>query len=145
MKITKLQTQKIHVLLPSQHKTDPEAKKRLVRQFTSRHDHSSTRNLTFDQANMLIKHLGGSAITYDNWALYDVENASHRKIRSICWQLGWTIFVPSKGRVDVDIYRLSEWLKSYRSPVQKPITKMSPKELSKVIWALESITQKQYS
>ena len=132
MKITTAQIQKIHAILGKHGTIDPEHKAMLVRQFTSHPSSTSTKDLSFTDANMLIRHLGGTALNYENWGLFDYKKKQHRAVLSLCHQLNW---VKNKR---VDLVRLSEWLKS-KSPVKKPLLKMQSTEVSKVIYALQRI------
>lgn len=122
---------------------DKELKKLLVQQACQDESKTSTNDLTHAQANQLIVHLGGKPVYYDNWALFDKTKASHRQILSLCIQYGWS--VPHATRDEVaDLGRLSEWLKSERSPVNKKLKDMTPQEVSKVISALENMVNKKY-
>ena len=139
MKILNSQIKKIHTLLPPGIKNDPDQKKNLIQQYTGDWNKTSTKDLTLDQANRLIVRFGGKPITYENWAFFDHTKASHRNILSICSQMNWTVYDNDKGRYFADLYRLSEWLKSAKSPVKKPLQKMTPKEVSKIIVALSNM------
>ena len=103
----------------------------------------STNDLTFDQANKIIKQLKGTPYEYDNWAYFDKKNQRHRYIISLCHQIGWTKPSERYGKI-ADLPRLSAWLKSGKSPVRKKLKSMSYPELTKIINALESILRKKY-
>lgn len=139
MKILNTQIQKIHALLPSGIKNDPDQKKNLVQQYTGDWNKTSTKDLTQDQANQIIVRFGGTPIKYENWAFFDYKNAAHRNILSLCMQMGWQVETKLKNVYVADLYRLSEWLKSKKSPVKKPLQKMTPQEVSKIIVALSNI------
>ena len=134
MQITKAQIIKIHTILNKRGEVDAEQKARLVRQFTGDPERSSTKDLTFNDANMLLRHIGGTALSYENWALFDCQNKQHRAILSLCHQMSW---ITEYRRVD--LVRLSEWLKSKKSPVKKPLKKMTTREVSKIIVALQNM------
>ncbi len=134
MKISKQQNNKIWAILPNHYKIDANLRADLVRQFTNDYHKSSMADLSFDEGNMLLKSLGHSAISYDNWAFYDKDNAQHRKVLSTLYTLGWT-----KNTLP-DLVRLSEWLKSEKSPVPKPLNDMNPKQVSRIIYVLEKMT-----
>lgn len=72
-----------------------------------------------------------------NWGLFDNDNQAHRQLISLCYQAQWT--TPYKGRNVADTLRLSEFLKSDKSPVNKALKKMTKEEVSKVIVAFEGI------
>lgn len=139
MKILNSQIQRIHILLPAGIRTNPDQKKQLVQQYTCDYKKTSTKDLTFGQANELIEKLGGTPINYDNWAFFDYKKASHRNILSLCIQNNWQVWNNKKGDYVADLFRLSEWLKSVKSPVKKPLNKMTSKEVSKIIVALENM------
>lgn len=142
MEILNTQIQRIHTLLPEVIKNDADQKKALVQQFTGDWNRTSTKDLTLDQANDLIVKLGGKPIRYENWAFFDAKNNKHRYILSVLLQAGWAVWSPDKNHYVADLYRLSEFLKSDKSPVKKPLNKMNDKELSKVIFVLEKIASK---
>ncbi len=139
MKILKSQIKKIHALLPPGIKNDPDQKKSLIQQYTSDWNKTSTKDLTLDQANEIIIRFGGKPITYENWAFFDNTKASHRNILSLCSQMDWTVYNKDKDMYYADLYRLSEWLKSAKSPVKKPLQKMNKSEISKIIVALSNM------
>jgi len=139
MNILKSQIVRIHTLLPDILKKDKEQKKFLVQKFTGDWNKTSTKDMTIEQANDLIVRLGGQAIQYDNWAYFDAKLAAHRNILSLCMQLRWQVYNDFKCHYYADLYRLSEWLKSKRSPVNKPLLKMNKTELSKIIVALNNM------
>ena len=79
----------------------------------------------------------------ENWGLFDKNNQQHRTILSLLRQLQWT--KKHDRHIEVaDIERFSNWLKSDLSPVKKPLKSMEPKEVSKIIGALEAMQSKKY-
>lgn len=74
-----------------------------------------------------------------NWGAFDKNNRQHRQIMSILRQMNWTVTNERWGEVADMSGRFSNWLKSSRSPVQKPLMDMNPSEVSKVIYALEKV------
>jgi len=145
MNITNQQIKIIHTLLPDVYKKDKEQKQELIYQFTNDYDKTSTKNLTFTQANDMIIRFGGKAVGYDHWGLFDVKNGSHRKVLSLCQEIGWTIYNDNQKRNVADIYRLSEFLKSKKCPINLPLKKMTPLQISrKLIPALEGIGNSTY-
>lgn len=138
MKILNSQIKKIHTLLPPGIKNDSDQKKNLIQQYTGDWKKTSTKDLTLDQANEIIIRFGGKPITYENWAFFDVKKNRHLQILSLMHQIGWSVEkVP--GEHYADLYRLSEFLKSDKSPIKKPLNKMNDKELSKLIYVLKKI------
>ena len=74
----------------------------------------------------------------ENWAVFDKSNQKHRVILSCMYQAQWTVPNDKYGEIP-DMERLSNFLKSDRSPVKKPLKDMQPFELEKVIAALNGI------
>ena len=139
MKITNLQIKIIHTLIPAVYKEDKDQKKGLIHQFTGNYKKTSTKDLTFNQANEMIIRFGGKPVNYDHWGLFDAKNGAHLKVLNVLQEIGWIIYNEQQKRNVADIYRFSEWLKSNKAPVQKPLKRMQPKEVSKIITALEGI------
>lgn len=144
MKIANQQIQIIHTLLPIEIKSDPEAKAALISQFTGSIHKTSTKYLSFYQANELIKSLNGKPL-YNveivpegnrSFFHFDSQNKQHRTILSLAHQYGWEKRYEDK--FVVDMARLAEWLMT-KAPVKKALGKQSPKELSKTITALENM------
>jgi hypothetical protein len=123
-------------------KNDKELKAAFVVQQTQDFTKSSTNDLTHKQANNIIQELGGKPLVYDNWAFFDKNITSQMKIISAAMDYGMTVPHPRYTEI-CDLGRLSEWLKN-QGPVKKPIKKMTPKEISKTIVALESMALKQH-
>lgn len=111
---------------------------------TGSNDKTSLNDLSFEQANKILKQQGGSVVkaSVDAWGRFDKANSKHRYILSLCHQLGWVTEV--KGRTVANTNELAKWLRSTRSPVQKPLSKMTELEVSKIIKALEEITKKKW-
>ena len=66
-----------------------------------------------------------------------------KTILSLLRQAQWVVKNEKWGEVP-DINRLSEFLKSDKSPVNKPLKKMEPLEVSKIIEALKGIVKSKY-
>lgn len=79
---------------------------------------------------------------YSFFAMFSYKNNQYRMILSLAHQLGWIL--ENKPQI-VDLHRLGSFIKSEKSPVRKPLCKMSVKECSKLISALESMVKKKYS
>lgn len=138
MESSKAQRQYIHKLC----RYDKEAKEEAVAALTGGRT-DSTSSMTFNEANHLIKRLGGTPLPYDNWALFNNKKASHKLILSLAIQLQWSVWNDKYGAI-ADLERISEWLKSNKSPVNKPLMNMSPEEVSKIIVAFENMIKKRY-
>lgn len=78
-----------------------------------------------------------------NWGLFDNKNQQHKAILSQLRTLQWTVPSEKWGEV-ADLDRLSEFLKSDKSPINKPLKDMNEKELSKMISCFESMVTKKY-
>jgi hypothetical protein len=139
IKITMNQRKRIFALLPTALKEDCEQRQMMVARYTKDSNRKSLNDLYFDEANKVIENYGGIAFNYDNWAFFDSLISQHRKIMSVCHDLHWTIYSTEKQQYIVDLKSLSEFLKSKKCPVNKPLKVMDTKELSKVIYALEQI------
>ena len=86
---------------------------------------------------------GGRGHSKGNWGLFDKNNQQHKTILSLLRQAQWVVKNEKWGEVP-DINRLSEFLKSDKSPVNKPLKKMEPLEVSKIIEALKGIVKSKY-
>lgn len=78
-----------------------------------------------------------------NWGLFDKNNQQHKTILSLLRQAQWVVKNDKWGEVP-DINRLSAFLKSDKSPVNKPLKKMEHLEVSKIIEALKGIVKSKY-
>lgn len=138
MQATKEQKKYIHVNVPNR-----DTKEEWVQWATKDVDKISCNDLTFEQANKVIKELGGKPFIspYRSWATFDKENSQHKHILSLCIQYGWCSTHEKYGEV-ANLDRLGEWLKNdSKCPVHKPLRQMEPKELSKIIIALEGMVK----
>jgi hypothetical protein len=78
-----------------------------------------------------------------NWALFDKNNQQHKGLLSQLRTLGWVVKSDKWGEV-ADLNRLSDFLKSDKSPVKMPLKKMTPEEVSKIIECFKSMVKKKY-
>lgn len=110
---------------------------------------TSCNDLSFDQANTILKQMGMQPIAASKedsalfWAYFDKKNSKHMQIMSLLHQVLWRKRHPKYGMVP-DLERFGSWLQSDKSPVQKPLKKMTPQECSKIITALEGILKNLY-
>jgi len=86
---------------------------------------------------------GGRSHSKSNWGLFDNKNQQHKAILSQLRTLQWVVPSEKWGEV-ADLDRLSEFLKSDKSPINKPLKDMDEKELSKMISCFESMVTKKY-
>lgn len=98
-------------------------------------------NATKKQLQTIVQ--GGRGQGKSNWGLFDKNNQQHKTILSLLRQAQWVVPNGKWGEVP-DINRLSEFLKSDKSPVNKPLKKMEPSEVSKIIEALKGIVKSKY-
>lgn len=106
---------------------------------------SSAKELTQEEIQAVFRYFkvpAQSESEAKNYAYFDKGNRQHRTVLSLALQLGW---VSPQNPDHADLERLGRWLASPRSPVRKPLKKMNPKELSKIISALENIILKSLS
>lgn len=79
----------------------------------------------------------------ENWGLFDKNNKQHLTVLAQMRTAQWVIPNDKYGEVP-DLERLSEFLKSEKSPINKPLKKMEPWEVSKVIEAFKGIVKSKY-
>lgn len=126
-----------------------EIKNEWVQWVTGDTSRTSLKSITHDQAIKIMHQQTGSTDrsrpvpTEDNWALFDNTNTQHRTILAQMRTAQWVVPHEKHGEVP-DLERLSEFLKSDKSPVNKPLKQMEPWELSKIIEALKGIVKSKY-
>lgn len=86
---------------------------------------------------------GGRTHSKSNWGLFDKNNQQHKTILSLLRQAQWVVPNGKWGEVP-DINRLSDFLKSDNSPINKPLKDMEPQEVSKIIEAFKGIIKSKY-
>lgn len=103
---------------------------------------TSLKTITQAQAKRIIRTQEGTTHEpkADNWAFFDKENPKHKLILSLCRQAQWVEKSEKYGEV-VDLERLSNFLKSSRCPINKPLKQMNALELEKIITVIESIVK----
>lgn len=104
---------------------------------------TSLKSLTQAQAVRIIKAQTGTEPQEDNWGLFDKNNKQHLTILAQMRTAQWVVPSDKYGEVP-DLERLSEFLKSEKSPINKPLKKMEPWEVSKVIEAFKGIVKSKY-
>lgn len=117
---------------------NPEVKADLVFQITKDPKKTSTTDLTVSQAQQLINKLT------THWGKFDNSRRDHRKILSLIQQAGHTKFSPKHDKNVADIDWLSNFLKTEKAPVRKPLMDMAASEVNKTIIALEGIVKSRY-
>lgn len=85
---------------------------------------------------------------YKLWSFFESSNKQHRTVLSCAMEYGWDMVHPKTGKIVTDLGKLDKWLRGKytngQSPVKKPLLDMTSEELSKVIYALEKMTEKKY-
>lgn len=104
---------------------------------------TSLKSLTQAQAVRILKAQTGTEPQEDNWGLFDKDNRQHLTLLAYMRTAQWTTPNGKHGEV-ADIERLSDWLKSDKSPINKPLKKMQPWEVSKIIEAFKGIVKSKY-
>lgn len=104
---------------------------------------TSLKSLTQAQAVRILKAQTGTEPQDDNWGLFDKDNKQHLTLLAYMRTAQWTTQNGKHGEV-ADIGRLSDFLKSDKSPVRKPLKKMQPLEVSKIIEAFKGIVNSKF-
>lgn len=113
-------------------------------QWATDSNQTSLRSITQEQAVKIIKAQEGIQNVEElSWSKFDKSNPKHKLILSLLRQANWTKEHPTYGEV-ADLERLDLFLKSDKSPVKKPLKKMSGEETEKVIKALKGIVKHRY-
>lgn len=119
-----------------------EIKNEWVQWVTGDNNKTSLRNITQAQAVRIIKQQTGSDSSgaVENWGAFDKENAQHRYILSILRTANIVVKSEKWGEVPDTAGWLNRFLQSPKSPIKKPLKKMSSTEVSKIITALENVS-----
>jgi hypothetical protein len=138
MEATKEQKKLIAINTPNK-----EIKEEWVQWATCEVKKTSTNDLTFEQANLILDKLGLRPRVPDNWAVFDSKNPKHRLLMSLMRTAQWVVPHDKFGEV-ADMKRLSDWLQTPKSPISKPLQMMEPEELEKIIKAFKGIVKSKY-
>jgi hypothetical protein len=143
MVISSKQIQQVQTILSKQ---ELDRDERL--QFLSTHfkrEITTTKDLTSIEADDLIYFLNTGKKTTSNWAFFDkAKFSSERKLLwSYLYQAQWVVKNEKYNEVP-DLERLSNFLKSPKSPVNKPLKKWNKAEWSKILHAFRNIVKFQY-
>lgn len=131
------------IMKNAQYKVD--IKDEWVQWVTADVNRTSLRTITQAQAKKIIvaqeglEPLNQSKQSSENWGLFDKYNSQHKRIQS---NLRAANIVVKNGRHG-EVADMKGWfnrfLKSDKSPVKKPLKKMTPQEVSKIIKALDGV------
>jgi hypothetical protein len=143
MQVTKDQIKRIHVHLHKDVINEPEAKKAFVYSFTSDPERTSTKHLTFEEANQALISLGAKPfkrpfVRLDNWQKFDYKKKSHMNILSLLKQMDWQYKSDVSNRYFADMVRFGNWLQT-KAPIKKPLNEMNANEVSITIVVLEKM------
>lgn len=117
-----------------------------VQWVTNDNSRTSLRSITHDQAiKIMHQQTGTKPLQEDvnNWGEFNKDNRQHLTLLAYMRTAQWTVPNEKHGEV-ADLARLSDWLKSDKSPVSKPLKKMEPWEVSKIIEAFKGIVKSKY-
>jgi hypothetical protein len=140
--ITPFQIKRIMTLC----KSDKDEKEYWVKWATDDPNRTSLKSITHNEAIQIIQALqNGTVINQqtENRATFDKNNPKHKMILSLCRQANWTVTHEKHGEV-ADLNRLNNWLHSDKCPVPKPLMKMDPSEIQRIIKALTGIVKSIY-
>ncbi len=104
---------------------------------------TTTKELSKIEADEVLYFLNTGKTKNYEWGHFDNQNRQHRTLLSLLRQAQWTVPNERHGEVP-DLERLSNFLKSSKSPVNKPLLKMTKQEVSKIITAFEGIVKHKY-
>jgi hypothetical protein len=140
MEITKTQIKQVQTIL-SGHKLDRDERLDFISGQLNR-EVLSTKDLTQVEADELIYFLNTGKTSKANWAFFDkTKFIGERKLLwSYLYQAQWTIPHETLNEVP-DLERLSNFLKSPKSPVKKPLKQWNKEEWSKMIIVFENIVK----
>lgn len=114
---------------------DKELEALMVQEITKDENKKSAKDLSITQAQGLIKSLT------THWARFRKDKKQHMYILSLLRQMGWTERSERYGII-ADMDRLSDFLKSKKSPINKPLQDMDTTELQTLINCFESMLGK---
>jgi hypothetical protein len=135
MKANAKQKQLIHVNAPTR-----DIKEEFVQWATEDVNKISCNDLSFDQANAILIKLGQKPVSKSSsgYKWIDMQRKDHKKIYSIMMQLQWMEKSEKYGWV-ASKSAFQDFIASKKAPKVKTtdLLKMDPKDISKVITALE--------
>lgn len=137
MQATKEQKQLIHIKAPTR-----DIKEEFVQWATGDVKCISCDDLNFEQANRILEKLGVRPFKA-SWAKFDKNNSKHRRILSMMYQAGWTVY--ENGREVPDLNCLNDWLHSSKCPINKPLMMMDDvHEMPRLIKAFSGIVKSKW-
>lgn len=102
---------------------------------------TSLKSISQEQAVKIIRQQTGDTKpeVSENWGYFDNNNSQHGRIRANLHTAGIVVKNGRWGEVADMLGWFNRFLKSDKSPVKKPLKKMTPEEVSKIIKALDGV------
>jgi len=118
-----------------------ETKEEWVQWVTCDVNRKSLKSLTQEQAVKIIRQQTGNAKPEisENWGYFDNNNSQHKRIQANLITANIVVKNGRWGEVADMLGWFNRFLKSDKSPVKKPLKKMTPEEVSKTIVALDGV------
>lgn len=105
---------------------------------------TSTKQLSSTEANELLQFIYNNNYTRNNWGLYNMKQEKYQSERKLLWsylyQAQWTVPNERHGEVP-DTERLSNFLKSPKSPVNKPLKQFTKTDWEKILFVFNKIVK----
>lgn len=139
------QIQQIQISMKRTH-TDRDERLHFMSEIIGR-EINSTKDLTKIEADELLNYLYNDKYIRNNWASFNLKTEKYRserkKLFSLLHQAQWV--KPNERHNEVpDLERLSNFLKSPKSPVNKPLMKLTKNEWEKLIVCFTNIVRGLY-
>jgi hypothetical protein len=115
-------------------------KQEWVQWVTGDSSRTSLKSITQSQAIRIMQQQTGTEPQEVNWGLFDNSNSQHRRIQANLRTADIVVKNERWGEVADMLGWFNRFLKSEKSPVKKPLKKMTPQEVSKIIKALDGVT-----
>lgn len=132
--ITTNQIIAIHSLLPVDVKTDKELKAALMVQYTGSESKASTKDLTYHQAQELIRSLKSKSMDTKEMS----SDKMRKKIISMAHDMGWQYVHPTYGKLCADMKAINQWCIKY-GYLHKPLDKYAYEELPTLVSQFETL------
>jgi len=120
-----------------------ETKNEWVQWVTADVNRTSLKSITQAQAKKIIMAQEGSTPINqpkaENWGVFDKDNSQHKRIQANLRAANIVVQNGKWGEVADMTGWFARFLKSDKSPVKKPLNKMTPQEVSKIIVALDGV------
>lgn len=136
--INKDQIKSIHILLAKKDLID--VKKDYLHHW---YGVDSTKSLSYDQANDMIKQLGGEPyVNYEHikYGRFTAGNSQHYTMLNLAIEIGWTTIHPNTRRMIANIERMGGWIKQY-GYLHKPLNQYTASELPKLIHQFKQVVK----